>query len=107
MLGYAILPSDRQSLTYRPFDYLGTLLLTLALGLFNFSWNQAPLVGWEEPYVYALLVVSVACGAAFYFWEKRVGKGALVPVEILKRRNLLVYLSLWVGWMSCVPPRCR
>lgn len=100
VLGLVMLPPDGQSLRYRPFDYLGTLLLTLALGLFNFAWNQAPVVGWEEPYVYVLLLVSICCGIGFYLWEKRMGDGALVPVIILQRRNLLVYMSLFAGWMS-------
>lgn len=79
---------------------MGFVLLSITLGLFNFSWNQAPVTGWSESYVWALLIISVIFGIAFHYWEKRVGVKALVPVEMLQRTSLLVYLSLWLGWMS-------
>ncbi|WWC59375.1 uncharacterized protein I303_101927 [Kwoniella dejecticola CBS 10117] len=104
--GIFILPSDGQipsseiRLRIRSFDYIGTALLMLALGLFNFVWNQAPLVGWEQPYVYVLLIVSILGFVAFFFYERRLGKDALIPLEVLGRQSLLVYLTLWLGWMS-------
>ena len=82
------------------FDYLGTILLALALGLFNFTWNQAALAGWSTPYEWALLIASVATFVAFYLWERHLGSRALVPTAVLQRTSLLVYLSLWMGWMS-------
>ncbi|WVQ97952.1 hypothetical protein IAU59_005072 [Kwoniella sp. CBS 9459] len=109
LLGLWVLPSDRLSsppnlppisVRLKEFDYLGTLLLIFAMGIFNFVWNQAPLVGWETVYIYVLLIVSVALFAAFFLWEKRVGKTALIPVEVLSKQSLLVYLTLWLGWMS-------
>lgn len=100
MLGLFTLPADPPSRSLRSFDLTGLVLLASALGLFNFAWNQAPLTGWAESYVWALLLVSIFIGAAFYFWERRVGDTALIPVEVLQRTSLLVYLSLWLGWMS-------
>ncbi|WVF69910.1 hypothetical protein IAT40_004694 [Kwoniella sp. CBS 6097] len=109
LLGLCALPSDRlssppnqppTSVRLKEFDYIGTVLLVFAMGIFNFVWNQAPLVGWETVYVYVLLIVSIACFAAFFLWERRVGRTALIPVEVLSKQSLLVYLSLWLGWMS-------
>ncbi|WVR04537.1 hypothetical protein IAU60_001544 [Kwoniella sp. DSM 27419] len=109
LLGLYILPPD--SLTSPPnqaplssrmrqFDYIGSVLLVFAMGLFNFVWNQAALAGWETVYVYVLLIVSVICFVAFFYWEKHVGKTALIPIEVLSKQSLLVYLSLWLGWTS-------
>ncbi|KAK7414929.1 multidrug-resistance type transporter aminotriazole resistance [Neonectria punicea] len=48
------------NMTYREIwdqlDILGATTGITALILFNFAWNQAPIVGWETPYVYALLI---------------------------------------------------
>ncbi|WVW78590.1 hypothetical protein I302_100546 [Kwoniella bestiolae CBS 10118] len=110
--GLLVLPSDyhpsstsasakvKLSDKIRSFDYIGTALLILSMGLFNFVWNQSALVGWEEPYIYVLLIISVLGFGLFYFYEKRVGSRALIPMEVLGRQSLLVYLTLWLGWMS-------
>ncbi|KAK6593572.1 efflux pump antibiotic resistance protein [Botrytis cinerea] len=37
-------------------DWIGSYLGVAALILFNFVWNQAPLVGWNSPYEIALLL---------------------------------------------------
>ncbi|WRT64885.1 uncharacterized protein IL334_001821 [Kwoniella shivajii] len=110
--GLLILPSDQHTSSKssstssslsnqsRQFDYIGTILLILAMGLFNFVWNQSSLVGWEKPYVYILLIISIISFILFFIWEKRIGKKALIPIEVLDKQNLLVYLTLWLGWMS-------
>lgn len=72
----------------------------LFLGLFNFAWNQGPIVGWPQSYVYALLILSILAGVGFYFWERRAADDALIPVEVLHKNSLLVYVCLWLGWMS-------
>ncbi|ODN80390.1 hypothetical protein L202_02641 [Cryptococcus amylolentus CBS 6039] len=102
--GWFVLPPDEPhpDPSRRHFDYLGAVLLAASLGLFNFCWNQAPLADrkWQEPYIYALLVVSLLGFAVFFWWERKIGKKALIPVELLKKESLLVYLCLWLGWMS-------
>ena len=82
------------------FDYLGTLLLLGGLGLFNFTWNQVPLVTWSDPSLGICLGLSVLLFTSFFLWEKRIGRRALIPLEVLSKRSLLVYLSLWLGWIS-------
>lgn len=95
-----MLPVDPPARSLKSFDFIGLLLLAMFLGLFNFAWNQAPITGWSQSYVWAMLIVAVAFGVAFYFWAKYMGKKALIPIEVLQRTSLLVYLSLWLGWMS-------
>ena len=103
VVGIVALPFDGTVPTTagaKQFDYIGTILLALALGLFNFTWNQAALAGWSVSYEWALLIASVGAFLAFYVWERHLGPRALVPTAVLQRTSLLVYLSLWMGWMS-------
>ena len=95
-----MLPADPPARSLRSFDFVGLVLLALSLGLFNFSWNQAPITGWSESYVWAVLIVAASFGLAFFLWPKSQGRKALIPIEVLQRTSLLVYLSLWLKWMS-------
>ncbi|KAK1926475.1 MFS transporter [Papiliotrema laurentii] len=101
--GMLVLPPDDPippKSVRKNFDYLGAVLLICSLGLFNFTWNQAPLVGWKVSYVWASLIVSVFLFTAFFLWEKKMGRAALIPPQVLSRTNLLVYTCLWLGWIS-------
>jgi MFS family permease len=98
--GYFVLPADERVRSSHTFDVVGTILLALGLGLFNFAWNQGPVAGWSQEYVWALLLVSLAVFGAFFLWERRMGSNALIPLVMMQKNNLLVFLSLWLGWMS-------
>ncbi|KAK5713355.1 hypothetical protein LTR17_017600 [Elasticomyces elasticus] len=63
-------------------DYVGSYLGVGGLVLFNFVWNQAPVVGWEEPYEYALLALSVLHLLAFAIWEWKFAKEPILPLDI-------------------------
>ncbi|GFZ46638.1 hypothetical protein JCM24511_03858 [Saitozyma sp. JCM 24511] len=99
-LGLLVLPDDTPThflglsfpLQPRRFDILGTLLLALSLGLLNFSWNQSALTGWSETYVYVILILSALSFVAFFLWEKRMGRKALIPTEVLGRTSALAAL---------------
>ncbi|KIV81360.1 hypothetical protein PV11_03551 [Exophiala sideris] len=65
-----------------PVDWVGAYLATTGLVLFNFVWNQAPSVGWDEPYEYTLLIVSVLHLAAFIVWERNIAKVPILPFDI-------------------------
>ncbi|KIR51255.1 multidrug efflux pump [Cryptococcus gattii Ru294] len=101
-VGFYVLPPDSlcPPVSKAHFDAIGAILLSLTLGLFNFVWNQAPLVSWSTAYIPVLLVTSLIFGGIFVWWERKVGKGALIPIEVLSKQSLLVYLSLWLGYMS-------
>lgn len=123
--GLFALPRDPPVVQGYTLDYIGFMLSTTGLVLLNFAFNQGPAVGWEIPYgqkhrvhvlysyhrmisdnlsflfsVYALLIVGVLALVATYIYEARLGSAALIPTEVLHKNALLVYLCLWLGWMS-------
>lgn len=59
------------------FDYIGVFLSIAGLILFSFAWNQASVVGWQEPYTYALLVVSIVLIIAFAISQSHVSAPVL------------------------------
>ncbi|PON23702.1 hypothetical protein TGAM01_v207349 [Trichoderma gamsii] len=63
-------------------DYVGAYFGVAGLVLFNFVWTQAAVVGWQEPYVYALLIVSILHFALFVLWEGRFAKEPILPLGI-------------------------
>lgn len=99
VLGQVVLPSGGGDTTRR-FDWVGATLGTAGMTLVCFAWNQAPLVGWEVPYVPTLLAVGLILLGAFVLWESRMGESSLVPLSIFTKEVLLVLLALWWGWMS-------
>jgi MFS family permease len=52
-------------------DLPGALTGVTGLVLINFAWNQAPIVGWQTPYVYILLTVGFLFMGAFAIIESR------------------------------------
>ena len=50
-------------------DWYGSILAVIGLILFNFVWNQGPIVGWQTGYVIALLIISVFFLIAFFVFE--------------------------------------
>ncbi|KAK2021798.1 MFS general substrate transporter [Colletotrichum zoysiae] len=73
-------------------DFVGAYLGVTGLILFNFVWNQAPNAGWDEPYEYALLIVSILHIAAFAVWEAKFAKDPILPFDIWKAPSF--------GWMT-------
>ncbi len=66
--------------------------------------SQAPVVGWQEPYEYILLIVALLHFAAFLFWEAKFAKVPILPVDIWKAPSFgaiaavlfLVFMSLGI-----------
>ncbi|KAB8300498.1 hypothetical protein EYC80_000663 [Monilinia laxa] len=82
-------------------DWIGSYLGVAALILFNFVWNQAPLVGWNNPYEIALLVVSVLHFAGFVYWEMKVATDPILPFNIWKAPSFgLLMLAIFFSFMS-------
>ncbi|KIW15112.1 hypothetical protein PV08_07899 [Exophiala spinifera] len=65
-------------------DYLGGFLGVTGLILFNFVWNQAPVVGRDTPYIYILLIVSILVFAAFVAWEWKGTKFPILPLSLFQ-----------------------
>ena len=68
-------------------DYIGAILGTSALIIFNYVWNQAPAVGWAQPLEYTLLLVSVLLFALFIAWEARTPH-PIMPLAIYKAPSI-------------------
>lgn len=82
-------------------DWIGCGLSVSGLVLLNFVLNQAPIVGWDTPYVIALIVISVVVLAVFIWYELHIPKTPLIPPAVLKAPRLLtVLLMKSLGWGS-------
>lgn len=79
-------------------DPLGAVTGVVALVLFNFAWNQAPIVGWDKVYVYILLIVGFLFFPLFFFVELRVSKAPLIPFDALSTDVIFVLGCIACGW---------
>jgi MFS family permease len=68
--------------------------------LFNFSWNQAPIVGWEQPYIYVILIIGVIFMTGFCIFERSYAENPLVPFQAFSPDVLFVLGAIACGW-SC------
>jgi MFS family permease len=82
----------------RNLDLLGAITGVTALVLFNFAWNQAPLVGWPQPYVYICLILSFLFIPIFFYIELRVAKTPLIPFDALSTDVAFVLACVGCGW---------
>ncbi|KAH7087518.1 major facilitator superfamily-domain-containing protein [Paraphoma chrysanthemicola] len=81
-------------------DLLGATIGITAMILFNFAWNQAPGFGWEEPYIYVLLIVGILLFAVFFYFELKVAKNPLLPFGSLSTDVSFVLTCVGCGWAS-------
>lgn len=80
-------------------DIPGAIAGISGLALINFSWNQAPIVGWTNPYTYILLIVGFLCLGAFVFIERK-AKYPLVPTSIFTGDVAWTLSCVACGWAS-------
>lgn len=108
VLAYVVIPpvpsshhSPRTwSQTVQALDLPGAVTGVTGLVLFNFAWNQAPIVGWEQPYVYVTLILGILFVAAFFVFELRFSPQPLVPFDALKPDVAFVLAAIACGWSS-------
>ena len=87
-------------LSFRRYDYIGTFLGVTGLILFAFGWNQASVVGWQDPYTYALLIVGIFFIVAFAISQSHVSAPVL-PNSLWTRKGFSpVVTAMSFGWMS-------
>lgn len=80
-------------------DSLGALTGVAGLVLINFAWNQAPIVGWQTPYIYVLLIIGFLFLAAFAFVESK-APFPLIPVEVMTRDTGFILGCIAAGWAT-------
>lgn len=82
-------------------DWIGSILGVTALTLFNFAWNQAPVAGWDSPYIIVLLIVGFLLFPVFIYWELTYAQQPLLPPEVLHSSQLLLaLLCMFAAWGS-------
>jgi MFS family permease len=104
-LGLLVIPhtpspkhTDHLSLATR-IDMPGAFAGIAGLVLINFAWNQAPVVGWTDPYIYILLIVGFLSLGAFGFIERR-ATCPLVPISVLTGDVAWALSCIVAGWSS-------
>jgi MFS family permease len=85
---------------FRKMDWLGAIIGVTALIVFNFAWNQAPIVGWNQPYVIVTLILGVVLVPVFFYVETRVSSSPLIPFEIFNSETAFVLACVACGWAS-------
>ncbi|OTA94716.1 hypothetical protein M434DRAFT_70917 [Hypoxylon sp. CO27-5] len=110
VIGYYAIPAASDKLhherpkgfsnTMRELDMIGTVLGVGGLVLVNFAWNQAPIVGWPEPYVYVTLILGLIILAAFFVFELNYAQNPLIPFHALSYDVSFVLGAIACGW-SC------
>jgi hypothetical protein len=81
-------------------DILGAVTGVTALVLINFAWNQAPIMGWQETYVYVCLILGFLFVGAFFYIELMVSADPLIPFHALTSDVSFVLGCIACGW-SC------
>lgn len=77
---------------------LGAAVGITALVLFNFSWNQAPIVGWQSPYIIVTLVLGVLFVPLFFYIEIKLATYPLLPFDVFTSDNAFVLGCITCGW---------
>nr|POE53625.1 drug resistance protein [Quercus suber] len=81
-------------------DLVAATVGITALILFNFAWNQAPIVGWRSPYVIVCLILGVLMVPIFFYLELRVSPDPLIPFSVLNSTNAFVLACIACGWAN-------
>ncbi|KAL6856633.1 MFS general substrate transporter [Trichoderma novae-zelandiae] len=80
-------------------DVPGAAAGVAGLVLINFAWNQAPVVGWDTPYVYVLLIIGFLFLGLFAWFESRAAY-PLLPTKLFTGSLGFVLACIAAGWSS-------
>ncbi|RKU39881.1 hypothetical protein DL546_001813 [Coniochaeta pulveracea] len=78
-------------------DGLGMVLGVSGLVLFNFAFNQAPIVQWTTPYTYFILIIAVLLLAGFIYHEL-ITPHPLLPIAAMRSQTNFVLGCTAAGW---------
>ena len=109
VVGWFVIPSRPESqrhkrtgslihLIFVELDLPGTLTGVAGLVLVNLAWNQAPLVGWSQPYVYVTLILGALFLAAFFIIEIYYATHPLIPFSALTSDVAFTLGAVACGW---------
>ncbi|KAF2159834.1 hypothetical protein M409DRAFT_60432 [Zasmidium cellare ATCC 36951] len=81
-------------------DVPGAAIGITALVLFNFAWNQAPIVGWSQAYVIVTLILGVLLVPLFFYIELRISPTPILPIDVFTASNAFVLACIACGWAN-------
>jgi len=103
-LAFLLVPQEVGAASHpeAPLDVLGASVGVTALVLIVYAFNEGPIVGWDRPYVYLLLLAGLLALAAFVWLEGRLDPdAAIMPLDIWWQPGFAgVLLCLALGWGS-------
>ncbi|KAI1861124.1 hypothetical protein JX265_009743 [Neoarthrinium moseri] len=79
-------------------DLPGAFTGITGLILFNFAWNQAPIVGWPTPYVYVTMIIGILFVVVFFIIEIKFTETPLLPFHALSADVSFVLGAVACGW---------
>ncbi|RYP56419.1 hypothetical protein DL771_011900 [Monosporascus sp. 5C6A] len=89
---------DFRHLVLEELDMPGTITGVAALVLINLAWNQAPIAGWSQPYVYVTLILGFLILAVFFAIEIRYATHPLIPFDTLSSDMSFTLGAIACGW---------
>lgn len=102
ILTYIVVPAELSQAVHPTgkTDVLGAIIGVSGLILFIYCWNQGPLSGWDKPYVYGVLIVSIVVIAIFVFVEMKTEE-PIMPLSIWAVTGFPGVLGcMALGWSS-------
>ena len=102
ILTYIVVPTELSAAVHPEgkADVRGAIVGVSGLVLFIYCWNQGPVSGWNTPYVYGILIVSIVIITIFIFVEAKTEE-PIMPLSIWLVAGfpgVLACMSL--GWSS-------
>ncbi|RYP93057.1 hypothetical protein DL770_000803 [Monosporascus sp. CRB-9-2] len=109
VIGFFAIPSRVQihrqqrarGLRHLPLEELDmpeTVTGVAALVLVSLAWNQAPIAGWSQPYVYVTLILGFLILAVFFVIEIRYATHPLIPFNTLSSDAAFTLGAIACGW---------
>ncbi len=99
--GLRLLPTVGTAGPRQRLDVVGAAAITGAMVLAVYAIVNGNTAGWTSAQTVGLLAAAVAVAAAFAVWESRVA-APLVPLRILRHRNLSVANAVGVLWAAAM-----
>lgn len=81
-------------------DLPGSVTGVLSLVLFNFAWNQAPIVGWATPETIVPLILGLILFGIFAWVELKFSTRPLLPFHVINGDVAFVLGAVACGWAT-------
>ena len=89
---WRLLPPIRHPETGRNIDYLGAALFAAAIGPFLVGLTNKQTGGWTDPDVGGLMLLGLAIGAVFLWWEQRAAD-PIVHLRLFRNRSFTISVA--------------